>query len=63
MSGDDDVVMIAGRDPRDEVSGGHSGYVRSYARAAVMAGFTPHIFCVGRNASTTETAFGVIHRV
>jgi glycosyltransferase involved in cell wall biosynthesis len=63
MSGDDDVVMIAGRDPCHEVSGGHSGYVRSYARAAVMAGFTPHIFCVGRNASTTETTFGVIHRV
>jgi glycosyltransferase involved in cell wall biosynthesis len=63
MSAGEDVVLIAGRDPTDEVSGGHSSYVRSYARAAIMAGFTPHIFCVGRNAFTTETAFGVIHCV
>jgi glycosyltransferase involved in cell wall biosynthesis len=58
-----DIVMIAGRDPRDEVSGGHSSYVRSYARAAMMAGFVPHIFCVGRDVSTSETELGIIHRV
>jgi glycosyltransferase involved in cell wall biosynthesis len=58
-----DIVMIAGRDPREELSGGHSSYVRSYARAAIMAGFVPHLFCVGRNASTSETELGVIHSV
>jgi glycosyltransferase involved in cell wall biosynthesis len=63
MSAGEDVVLIAGRDPRDEVSGGHSSYVRSYARAAIRAGFTPHIFVAARDASTTETPFGVIHRV
>ncbi|MCU1349558.1 MAG: glycosyl transferase [Acidobacteria bacterium] len=63
MSGGTDVVLIAGRDPRDEVSGGHSSYVRAYARAAIVAGFVPHIFCVGRARETAETDFGVIHRV
>lgn len=58
-----DIVMIVGRDPRDEVSGGHSSYVRSYARAAIMAGFVPHLFCVGRDTSTSETELGVIHCV
>jgi glycosyltransferase involved in cell wall biosynthesis len=57
------IVMIAGRDPRDEVSGGHSSYVRSYARAAIMAGFVPHLFCVRRDASTSETEIGIIHCV
>jgi glycosyltransferase involved in cell wall biosynthesis len=58
-----DILMIAGRDPRDEMSGGHSSYVRSYARAAIMAGFVPHIFCVGRGSSTSETELGIIHCV
>src|SRR5436305_1921961 len=58
-----DIVMIVGRDPREEVSGGHSSYVRSYARAAIMAGFVPHLFCVGRDTSTAETELGVIHCV
>ncbi|MBV9495065.1 MAG: glycosyltransferase family 4 protein [Acidobacteria bacterium] len=58
-----DVVFIAGRDPFDEVSGGHSSYVRSYARAAMLAGFTPHLFCVAPTSSTRETEIGVLHRV
>ncbi|HEV7919448.1 MAG TPA: glycosyltransferase family 4 protein [Thermoanaerobaculia bacterium] len=58
-----DVVFLAGRDPFDEVSGGHSSYVRGYARAAMLAGFTPHIFCVGRSSETRETEIGVLHRV
>ncbi|HWW60143.1 MAG TPA: glycosyltransferase family 4 protein, partial [Thermoanaerobaculia bacterium] len=57
-----DLVMIAGRSPLDEISGGHSSYVRSHARAATMAGFTPHIVCVGRDDATIETAFGIIHQ-
>jgi glycosyltransferase involved in cell wall biosynthesis len=58
-----EIVMIAGRDPRQEVSGGHSSYVRSHARAAIMAGFVPHLFCVGRETSTSETDLGIIHCV
>ena len=58
-----DVVFIAGRDPFIEVSGGHSAYVRSHARAALLAGFTPHLFCVAPHSETRETELGVLHRV
>lgn len=58
-----DVILVAGRDPLDEVSGGHSAYVRSYARAALAAGFTPHLFCAGRTSRTWQTDLGTIHRV
>jgi glycosyltransferase involved in cell wall biosynthesis len=57
------IALIAGRDPRDEVSGGHSAYVRSYARAARLAGFLPHLFCVAADSRVEETAFGTVHRV
>lgn len=58
-----DVVFVAGRDPRDEVSGGHSAYVRSYARAALCAGFVPRLFCAARDSRVEETDFGIVHRV
>jgi glycosyltransferase involved in cell wall biosynthesis len=57
------VVFLAGRDPRDEVSGGHSAYVRSYARAALRAGYLPHLFCAAPDSRVDVTAFGVVHRV
>lgn len=63
MSGNTDIAFIAGRDPFEEVSGGHSSYVRSYARAAIAAGFMPHLFCVGRSNERRETEIGVLHRV
>jgi glycosyltransferase involved in cell wall biosynthesis len=63
VSAGTDVVLIAGRDPLEEVSGGHSSYVRSHARAALLAGFTPHLFCVAPDSSTTETELGILHRV
>jgi glycosyltransferase involved in cell wall biosynthesis len=57
------VLMVAGKDPSREF-GGHSSYVRTHARAAVRAGFEPHLFCVHRGApSAVDTDFGVIHRV
>jgi glycosyltransferase involved in cell wall biosynthesis len=59
-----DVVLVAGRDPRDELGGGHSSYVRAHARAVLRLGFTPHLFCAGRAGSreaTAETDYGVIH--
>jgi glycosyltransferase involved in cell wall biosynthesis len=57
------VVFVAGRDPRDEVSGGHSAYVRSYARAALLAGYLPHLFCAASDSRVEETPFGVVHRI
>ncbi|MFI5180330.1 MAG: glycosyltransferase family 4 protein [Thermoanaerobaculia bacterium] len=56
------VLMVAGRDPRDEISGGHSRYVVAHALAACRAGFEPHLFCVGATAVDEETEFGRIHR-
>ena len=57
-----DVVLVAGRDPLDELGGGHSSYVRAHARAALRLGFTPRLFCAGRGQATVETDYGVIHR-
>src|SRR6202140_2722227 len=62
MSGRRDVVLVAGRDPLDELGGGHSSYVRAHARAAVRLGFTPHLFCAGRGQAAVETDYGVIDR-
>jgi len=58
-----DVVLLAGRDPRSERGGGHSSYVRAHGRAALAAGFTPHLVCVGPSAETAATDYGVVHRV
>ena len=58
-----EVVLVAGRDPRTEVSGGHSAYVRSYARAALAAGYSPHLFCAAPDSRVEETELGVVHRV
>ncbi len=57
------LAFVAGKDPLDEPGGGHSAYVRAYARAAVRAGFRPRILCVGATARTYETDFGVVHRL
>ncbi len=58
-----ELLLVAGRDPRDEVSGGHSSYVRAHALAARKAGFVPHLFCADVSAAEEETDFGVVHRV
>jgi len=57
------LALVAGKDPLDEPGGGHSVYVRASARAAVRAGYEPHILCVGATAARRETDFGVIHRL
>jgi len=58
-----DVVLVAGRDPRSEPGGGHSAYVRAHGRAALAAGFTPHLVCVGASDETAATEYGLVHRV
>jgi glycosyltransferase involved in cell wall biosynthesis len=57
-----DVVLVAGRDPLDELGGGHSSYVRALARAVLRLGFSPHLFCAGRDDAEVVTDYGVIHR-
>ena len=57
-----DVVLVAGRDPLDELGGGHSSYVRAHARAVVRLGFSPHLFCASRDDAEIVTDYGVIHR-
>ena len=56
------VVFIAARDPRHS-RGGHSSYVRVHCRAAVRAGFEPHIFCTSSESGTVESDFGIVHLV
>jgi glycosyltransferase involved in cell wall biosynthesis len=56
------LVLVAGTDPTEDVSG-HRTYVRAHAQAAAAAGFSPDVFCVARRPSVEMTDFGVLHRV
>ncbi len=56
------VVFISGKDPSIALGGGAS-YVRAHAIAAREAGFAPHIFCPSSRSDSTESDFGVIHRI
>jgi len=58
-----EIVFVVGKNPLEEVGGGHSSYVRAHARAAIRAGFLPHLFCVGRTDGTSETDYGIIHQM
>jgi glycosyltransferase involved in cell wall biosynthesis len=58
----DRLVLIAGTDPTEDVSG-HRTYVRAHAQAAAAAGFSPDVFCVDRRSRIQMTDFGVLHRV
>lgn len=56
------LVLISGSDPSLGI-GGHSSYVRLHGLAALRAGYTPHIFCVGLHEHESCTEFGMVHRV
>jgi hypothetical protein len=58
-----EIVLVVGKNPLEEVGGGHSNYVRAHARAVIRAGFHPHLFCIGRADGTVETEYGVIHHL
>ncbi len=58
-----EVLFVAGRDPLKEQGGGHSSYVRAHGRAAILAGFSPQLFCVSDRTESVETGFGTVHRV
>jgi glycosyltransferase involved in cell wall biosynthesis len=57
-----EVVFVTGRNPT-EGKGGGSCYVRAHMRAAMRAGFEPHVFCIDAEAGTTQENFGFVHRV
>jgi glycosyltransferase involved in cell wall biosynthesis len=42
---------------------GHASYVRAQARAAILAGYEPHIFSMSSRTSVLETDFGFVHRM
>ncbi len=58
-----EIVFVAGKDPLAERGAGHSAYVRAHGRAALRAGFAPHLFCASNRTDCEETAFGTVHRV
>jgi len=60
---DNAVVFVAGKDPLEETGGGHSTLLRAHGRAALRAGFVPHLFGVGRSVGVVETDYGVVHRL
>lgn len=55
------IVFISGKDPVDS-RGGAQHYVRVHARAAMRAGFEPHVFCATSRTDVIETDFGIVHR-
>ncbi len=55
------VLLVAGKDPFVSI-GGHGAYVRAHARAALAAGFEPHVFSVMRRPERLEMDFGTLHR-
>jgi glycosyltransferase involved in cell wall biosynthesis len=57
------LILIAGKDPLRETGGGHSAYVRSWARAATAAGYAPELFAVSHERGRVETEYGTVHRV
>ncbi len=57
------VLFVAGKHPIREIGGfGHSGYVRSHARAATLAGYDPQIFCFGGDDVQEHEPFGTVHQ-
>ena len=57
------LVLVAGKDPLQEIAGGHSSYVRAHARAALSIGLEPHLFCVSTSGGDVFTDYGVVHRL
>ena len=56
------LVLIAGTDPLEEVSG-HRTLVAAHARAAARAGFAPHVFCIGPPPRIERSGLGTLHRI
>jgi len=57
----DVIAFVLGSDPVTSV-GGAVSYARVHARAALRAGFEPHLFCLSRRQDTEVAEFGTVHR-
>lgn len=57
------VVFLAGRDPTEEIGGGHSSYVRATARAATALGLDVRIYCVSGRSGDHSGDYGLVRRV
>lgn len=57
------VVFLAGRDPTEEIGGGHSSYVRSTARAATALGCEVHLYCASARGGNELLDYGLVRRV
>ncbi len=55
------LIIVAGKDPI-LASGGAETYVRATGRAAIRAGYEPHIFCISNSSRTESTPFGTLYR-
>jgi glycosyltransferase involved in cell wall biosynthesis len=56
------LVLVCGRDPL-LTSGGTESYAVGHAKAAILAGYTPHVFSIAPTPGTLDTDFGFLHRV
>ncbi len=57
------VLFLGGRDPTEEIGGGHSSYVRATARAATALGCDVQIYCVSSMSGNQVCDFGLVRRV
>ena len=57
------LIYISGKSVLHEKAGGSTSYVRTFARAATMAGYHVHLFAVGPRREVIETDFGTHHLV
>jgi glycosyltransferase involved in cell wall biosynthesis len=57
------VVFLAGRDPTEEIGGGHSSYVRATAWAATALGLDVRIYCVSGRSGDHSCDYGLVRRV
>ena len=56
------LVYVSGRDPL-RTSGGSESYAMGQARAAMLAGYEPHLFSLTPKSEVLQTDYGFLHRV
>src|SRR5215475_10383879 len=56
------VAYVFSADPTESVGGGGPAYLRAHARAAVQAGYEPHIFYGAPVTEIVRTDYGFVHR-
>jgi glycosyltransferase involved in cell wall biosynthesis len=56
------LILFSGRDAL-QASGGGESYAVAHGKAAILAGYEPHVFSIARRAGVLESDFGVVHRI